>query len=440
MSQISEDGRSAWILGSALLVPFLLFGLGILTIVPFTAASLFILYFCLLVINFEAGFLGLIFIRSSVDYLKNVGGGTGAVNLAAAISLALIVLGIFYVLYSKANIFKFEETGPFLVFLALCGLSIFYSPDMKEAVSDWLRLVSIFSVYILTRIIFVSKEKIRQLFVVILLSAFVPILTAYFQLVTGHGTVLDGGQYRIVGTFLHPNAFASYLLILLIFCTAQMLEGAYLAPKRLMAVFTAAAFVIFIFTFSRGAWIAFILAMVLIGFLRYRKILGFLPVILTLSVLMVPAIKDRILNIFDAGYTHGRSGWEWRLDTWSEVSGMLAKKPIFGHGLASVQTEFGILTHNDYLRILAEVGTLGLLAYLYLSYSLLRRTWQDFQSARSNITKCFQAGLLAVISGFLVREFADNSLRNTVMMIYFWIFVAIARNIARLESRTSPQA
>ena len=428
-----REGKGVWFLGCIFFIPFLLFGLGIKSSY-FVALAVFVVFLCLLIIHFEAGFLSLIFIRSSIDYLKNFTGQD--VNLAAAVSLVLIILGVFYVLYRKINILKFEESGPFLIFIAVCGVSLASSTNLKESLSDWLRLVSIFSVYVLTRVIFVPENQIRKIFVVILLSSLIPIFLAYYQLLTGHGTILDGGEKRIVGTFLHPNAFASYLLILLIFCIAQILEKkSWFISKSFMIALIIPTLIIFTFTFSRGAWIVFIVAMLVMGILRHPVILKLLPLGLGAVVFLVPSIRHRIGNIFDAGYTHGRSGWEWRVDTWREVSTMVAQKPFLGHGLSSVETVFGLLTHNDYLRLTAEVGILGLLAYLFLTVTLLSQTWKDYRSIPSQVSKSFQVGLLVMVISFLVRQFADNTLRNTVMMIYFWIFVAIARNVGQLYSR-----
>lgn len=430
MSRVSE-GNGIWLLGGLLIIPFILFGLGTIQAAILLGAVIFILYFCILILNFEAGFLALIFIRSSLDSIKNFTASGGVI--IGAVSIALIVLGVFYVLYSKVNILKFEDSGPFLIFLMFCGVSIVYSPVPNESLSDWLRLLSVFSVYILTRIIFVTPEKILRLFTAILISSLLPVLAAYFQLVTGHGTILDGGQHRIVGTFLHPNPFATYLMILLVFLSAQILEGTRFISQGVKIALAGALFVIFVFTFSRGAWIAFAFSMAVLGFLRYRKILGFMPVILIVSFLMIPAVKDRIVNIFQPGYTHGRSGWDWRLDTWTEVRAMVAKKPLLGHGLSAVEAEFGVLTHNDYLRLAAEIGMLGLLSYLILSYAVLHKTLKDYQNTGSDLSKSFQAALFAVAAGLLVREFADNTLRDTICMMYFWIFIAISRNMARVD-------
>lgn len=433
MTHVKWANPGMGLLGAVLLAPFILFGFEG-SISHFIGSLVIAIYLILLIINFEVGFLALIFIRSALDYFKNFG-AAGGLNIAGVASLVLIVLGIFYALYRKINVFKFEDSIPFFIFLVLCGISVIGSSYFAESLSDWLRLVSVFSVYVLTRMIFVSEQKIRTALIAVLFSTLLPILAGVIQFVTKQGMVMDGEQARIVGTFLHPNAFASYLLIILIFSMAQVLEGTNFINSSLIISLMIPAFAMFLFTFSRGAWIVFILAMVFMGFMRYRKLLGLLPVVLILSALMVPGIHDRIINIFHPSqYVHGRSAWEWRLDTWAAISPIIAQKPLLGHGLATIEGEFKILAHNDYLRMLAEVGVVGLLAYLYLTFSLFLNTWKAYHAHGSKLEKSFQVGLLAIIVGFLVREFADNTLRNTVVMIYFWIFVGLVRNITQLKA------
>jgi len=75
---------------------------------------------------------------------------------------------------------------------------------------------------------------------------------------------------------------------------------------------------------------------------------------------------------------------------------------------------------------------------LYLALSTLFRTWQDYRQSEAPIVQSFQIGVIAMMAAFLVREFADNTLRNAVVMIYFWIFIALVRNITLLYAdRTS---
>jgi putative inorganic carbon (HCO3(-)) transporter len=431
------ENPGVFVIGGLFFVPFVLYGTGLVGVSHLIAGLTLVIFLTLLLMNFEIGFLSLIFIRSSLDFMKSF--SEQALNLAALISLALIVLGVFYVLYRRTNILQFEDSKPFLVFLGICGLSITYSPDAKESLSDWLRLLSIFSAYILTRLVFITENKIKMALVAILMSALLPVFVAYFQLATGVGTVMDGGQARIVGTFLHPNAFASYLLIILIFCASQLLEGTSLLNKGFLAFLTTLVFITFVFTLSRGAWIVFILAMGLMGVLRYRKLLGLLPPLLLLTIVAVPAVRDRILNIFEPNqYAAGRSAWEWRLDTWEEIGQLVQEKPLLGHGLSMVEVEFQLLTHNDYLRLVTEVGAVGLLAYVFLLFNAWRWTAQDYQVIKFREVKSFQVGIMAMIAAFFVRSFADNSLRNTVVMIYFWVLIALLRNLTLLCGERTP--
>ena len=416
----------AWMIGLLLLWPFALLAAGAGTLY-FAAAFMLTMYLVLLVVNFEAGFWTLVFIRSSLDGLKQLSGG-GGFNAAAAASVALIVLGVFYVLYRRANIFKYEDTRPFLIFLAICGISVVYSPDTAKAASDWLRLLSVFSVYVLTRMICVDEKHVRHAFVIVLGSALIPAFAALLQGSSGVASLTDFQQARLTGTFLHPNAFASYVTIILIICTTQLLEKQRVVSLFLLTAVAAVMSGILVLTFSRGAWVAFILAMTVMGFLRYRRLLLFLPVALIIVTFLVPAAKDRVYDVLDPSYMRGHSAWEWRLRTWSEILPLISERPWLGHGLSTVEAQTGVLAHNDYLRLLVETGIAGLGAYLLLVFGLLRRTWQNYLAAGNGVMAGFQAGLLAVTVGFLVRQTADNMLRNTVVMMYFWFFVAVARN------------
>jgi O-antigen ligase len=154
---------------------------------------------------------------------------------------------------------------------------------------------------------------------------------------------------------------------------------------------------------------------------------------LVLVTFAVPSVRDRIGNIFNPGvYARSRSAWDWRQDTWKEILPLVYQKPVLGHGLATVEAEFGVLTHNDYLRLLAETGILGFLAYLMLILCLFGTTLRDFRRTKSELVRGLQLGLMAMIVGFSFREFADNTLRNTVVMVYFWLVVALIRNMSRL--------
>lgn len=418
-------------LGAVLFVPLGLLALGVIGPAYVIPAMALAVYVILLVINFEAGFLTLIFIRSSLDMARG-SDPQGGFNFAALASVLFIVLGVFYVMYRKVNILRYEETAPFMVFLVLCGLSLFGSVDRVHGAADWLRLVSVFFVYIIARGMANDRRLARVMLIVVLLSALVPIVMAYHQFLTG-----DRGE-RLQGTFNHPNPFGTYLMMLLVFSMAQILERESFVPKVFLVPLVLLTSFIFIMTKSLGAWIVFCVAMTVMGLLRYRKIFLAVPFVLA-GVLFMPAVQERLQDLVDPSYARGHTSWEWRLHAWTDILPLVSEKPFFGHGLSTIEVTLGYLAHNDYLRLMAEVGIMGLLAYLWLAVCLLRKSWKDLRAARSPLVKSFQVGFLAVLLGILVREFADNTLRNTVTIIYFWIFAALARNLADLEQKEAVQ-
>ena len=437
-SSILEKKGALFFIGSILLLPFLLFVFDYLDLFYFCIALVLAIYVCLLIVNFEAGFLVLIFVRSSLDYLKQSTGEEGF-NLAAIFAVGLVVLSFFYILYRKVDIFRYKETAPFLIFLACCGISTVFSEVAAESFADWLRLLSIFSVYVITRAAATTEKKIRIFLIVILLSSIFPLYVALLQFVTGAAVVDSSFEYgRLEGTFAHPNAFSSYLLVILIFTISQIFEKRPLINRFILFPYVICVSTVFLLTFSRGAWIVFVVSVILMGLMRYRRILVIVPVALLAIVLLVPSVSSRIADEgvrIDARHS---SSWEWRLKAWTNVAPFFREKPLFGHGLSTIDIELGYQSHNDFLRLLVETGAVGFIAYLYLIFRLVRVTWKDYRLARDGLTRGFQVGLLALIVGFVIREAADNTLRNTVVMVYFWFFIAVVRNMINLETKEEP--
>lgn len=429
---------TALLFGFILFAPCALFAFGMIDGLRLAAGLIAAIYLSILMINFEVGFLTLIFIRSSLDYVKQIG-GVGGFNVAAAVSIAMIVLGVFYILYRKIDIFRYEDTGPFLLFLAVCGASIFFSQDQELSGGDLLRQLSVFFIYLLTRDIAQGEEKIRQFLLVVLSSALVPVIVAYYQLLSGNLFYGDFEAGRLIGTFYHPNAFASYLVVILIFSTALVLEKEPLLPRLFLVPFVGLTSLVLVLTYSRGAWIVFLFSMMVMGALRYRKIFALIPIGVVLAVACIPAIRERVIDALDPSYSRGHSAVEWRVRAWADLWQLVKHRPFFGHGLSMVEVELGYLAHNDYLRLLAEVGIVGFSAYVFMMWSVLTRTWRTFRRHHDGLVKAMQVGLVAAILGVVLRQSADNTLRNTVGMMYFWIFVAVARNIADARISVPPR-
>ncbi|HOW97028.1 MAG TPA: hypothetical protein P5567_07840 [Kiritimatiellia bacterium] len=125
------------------------------------------------------------------------------------------------------------------------------------------------------------------------------------------------------------------------------------------------------------------------------------------------------LNFWELGTEYGNVEYTssiWRLAHWHDLlwkfrrSGVLSR--LLGHGIGSSPVFLGKLPHNDYLRLLFEVGVLGLLANLAAWLILFRRAEP---SAR---------GPAAMMAAYAITE---NNLDNFLVMSLFALFLVSAR-------------
>jgi hypothetical protein len=188
---------------------------------------------------------------------------------------------------------------------------------------------------------------------------------------------------RAMGMFKDPNVLSTYLLVPAIMLVHSFLTGT--QRHRLLALAALGIILAALFlSFSRGAWISFILAtalMALLSFLvssepglrgRIVLIAGVglvLAAILMMILLSVPKFSalffDRLTLVksYDAGET-GRFGRQL-----TSLS-MLLEQPL-GFGPVQFRALLGQDPHNTFLNAFASYGWLGGLSYLALIVSTI---------------------------------------------------------------------
>jgi O-antigen ligase len=69
-------------------------------------------------------------------------------------------------------------------------------------------------------------------------------------------------------------------------------------------------------------------------------------------------------------------------------------------------------SHNDYLLVLVETGCIGLSLYLFLLWSLFRRTLQSIRQAGDEETRLLCVSALAMLVAFLVGSIGEHLLQT----------------------------
>jgi|CXWL01.1.fsa_nt_gi O-antigen ligase len=188
------------------------------------------------------------------------------------------------------------------------------------------------------------------------------------------------GEARARGTFFNPNFFAIYEAVTVVL-TLSLLSWMKWAEhgwkeKCLLGVALGISLPAFVMAQSRGALVAFLVALLFLGLCRSWKLALLLPLVVILGVIALPnPIKQRALAVSDQdpyAYT--------RFEIWKGSLDRIADHP-FGTGVGtykylSFKYRFPIegaivrygkraeSAHNEYLQMAVELGVGGLALFL----------------------------------------------------------------------------
>jgi O-antigen ligase len=227
-----------------------------------------------------------------------------------------------------------------------------------------------------------------------------------------------GGLMRIGGTIGVSNVAGAYLSILLAFAASVLFTNLGSAHKRLAKAVLGLGGVALIFTFSRGGWIAFVLAIIVLCFTVWRRrgfsLRGPITILAFLALLYLPFHSVISARLFgdDKGSVASRGPLN-RL-----AFRIIEDNPVLGVGVDNftvvmdryLTSEFRrswlFAVHNKYLLIFAETGIGGLLAYLAFLLGALRTGWQCWRSQDSLLSP-IALGFVGGIAGNMVHQFVD---------------------------------
>jgi hypothetical protein len=246
-----------------------------------------------------------------------------------------------------------------------------------------------------------------------------------------HGATMSGiGMHENELGRLNAIAYA-----LLLFTWSESKErGLSLALLALMGLVAVALML----TFSRGAFLGFILVNML--FLLWRRnvrTLIFLGVLGAVALFLIPgAVYDRItfghgsgLNVISSGRTEG---------IWLPLLPDILRSPVYGNGLGSIlwseamHRADGVTTlsvghpHNAYLEAVLDMGIAGLI----IVCAYFAHVWKGFRAlsvdpALSPALRGFYLGATAGLASFLIAAITDSSLRPVPEQVFLWLAIGM---------------
>jgi O-antigen ligase len=360
---------------------------------------------------------------------------------------------------------------PAALLVLLGGISFLSSGATVAGSAEFLRLTCGVALYFVVAAFFRGRDRIQLLADVIV---GVVIITSLLGLVSHKVVVGNSGGF--ISTFGNRQLTAGFLVLVAPLMLA--LPMADLTPGRKIASQIAAVLACagLLLAEGRSAWLGALVGVSVLAVLVWRfhdsrksSISHLKQAVIVPAVLIVGAVGVFLLLSRSSGTIGNRAAtfsspqvdgsWAWRQEQWQGTLAMIAKKPLFGWGIGAypvAQAEFvkhGLpkqlvaqrnpslleMAHNEYLQLTAELGVVGLLAYLSLIVAFFVTTIRSLGSRRSSLAKAVVIGATAGVAAITVDALANPALRFADVSMFLWALMGLAVAAARPAAKENTE-
>lgn len=336
-----------------------------------------------------------------------------------SLSKFLLLLAAFYYLSMWQGYFFIDAPLPLFI--------------NDQRFSDWKNYVEMFLLALVVASTVKERRDIRNLIIVMCLAVVV-VNRGYISVMMNRdlshfsNDVREGGMLGYAGA----NGFAAFQAMFISF-----LLGFYEGVRKIYAkvgvlVLLASSVYCLLFAFSRGGYGGLLIGLATVGLLKSRKYLVLVVLILiSWQALLPTSVQERILMTTEdaAPRTKFESSAQDRIILWEDAMDLFKRNPLTGTGFQT----YGYMhrvgpytdTHNYYLKVLAETGTVGIVLFLILLWKLLRAGATLCYATDDPFWSSIGLGFVALImSGIVVNFFGD---RWTYPQVdgYLWVTLGL---------------
>ena len=272
-----------------------------------------------------------------------------------------------------------------------------------------------------------------------------------------------GVRTRVFSLCGSPNILGS-LMVMTAPLWAALIYFCHSTKAKLFALLmTVCCCLTLLFTFSRGAWIGIIVAVVIFALFVDKRLLALLGVAVAAILAFVPSITSRLTYLFTSDYA-AASSTGGRAIRWALGQELLHENsPWLGFGLGrfggavamnnqvlDTTEEFSYFyMDNYYLKTMVEMGYLGIIFYALLLIALVVLGIKAIQRSDVNFAlipgdplqravgnyRVLTIAIFAGLCGVLAHCFFENIFEETYMEAYFWGMAALMMYLGFFRKR-----
>jgi O-antigen ligase len=201
----------------------------------------------------------------------------------------------------------------------------------------------------------------------------------------------------------------------------------------------------------RSAWVGLAASVFVIAVVAERRLLWAFPVVVALAVLIAPRpIIKRAESIINAATERAAAETEgppeFRVDIWRTTLRIARDYPITGIGVhntrylydqykdkTSVESQVPH-AHNNYIQLVVERGLVGLAAFAYFIYALMKLFVGGYRGARSPAGRVLGLAGIGATVGFLVEGFFEYTFGDYEIMAIIYALAGALAATARADA------
>ena len=392
------------------------------------------LFGILLLYDRRLSLLIILLFRSGADNvleLTRLSIGSYPLGIGGLINGVVILIAMMLV-FEKPKQVPSSAFAAWAPFLGVLLIGVLISPVKGDALRFFLALLSHFAMFIAGFYCVRERIEFRKCIKLIVWSSLIPVLYSFVDFALNHGVP----DFRLRSTFAHPNVLAFYITIvigLLFYLFKSLPKDATTSDKVLMTLYLFVLLGVLGMTKTRSAWAATAISFGLYAVLFERRYLLYMFVLGAVA-LMIPGVSDRLADL-EQGNTvttyANLNSFAWRVYLWQcALDWMRPSAYLFGIGFQSFKeyspvffplagkTNFG--AHSVYVEILFELGIVGLLAFCWLYFRVIKELAQLVK-----IDALAAFSLILVVLNYLICCFSDNMLDYLSYAWYLWFAVGV---------------
>ncbi len=369
--------------------------------------------------------------------------------------VVIMILWFFHHMLTRRGIYLSPIFKPIFIYLSIAIISscigiIVWGIDPAMTFFFISKEIQYIVIFIIVANFIVKYSELSKIINVLLICSLIAGAYGLYQFVSGV-FIGDAHGYYGIASIGELSSFATggYFAIMMIISAAIFFYSNTRFIKYTSTVASILSCFALILSGSRanvvGAAFA-TLILLLIIMTESRKIISYKFRILVLAVIILSIGSTylfvekttTIARVTDIN--HMRESFIYRaVEIYPKVWNEFKKSPIIGQGKTACSLVIGGTgeAHNHYLRILAEMGVIGLLSFLFMLLAIMKMSIKVYKNRKSDLGRAIGLSCLLCTISLMVAAIVQDAFIPVKVDEMFWLLVGLTVAVNRLNIKNS---